>query len=63
MARESLLSLPLAAPPLKSRRTWPSLSHRVLPWILPLGLFALWWLAARNQWMSEQILPAPSLYD
>ena len=61
MARESLLSLPLAAPPLNSGRTWPAVAHRVLPWILPLGLFALWWLAARNQWMSEQILPAPSL--
>jgi len=61
MARESLLSLPLAAPPLNSGRIWPGVAHRVLPWILPLGLFVLWWLAARNQWMSEQILPAPSL--
>jgi len=61
MARVSLLTLPLAAPLLSPRRLWPSLGQRVLPWLLPLGLFALWWLASRNQWMSEQILPPPTL--
>ena len=61
MARVSLLSLPLTAPPLGGRRHWPTLSQRLLPWLLPVSLFALWWLASRNQWMSEQILPAPSL--
>ncbi|MBV6826589.1 ABC transporter permease [Pseudomonas sp. PD9R] len=61
MARVSLLSLPLAAPPLNGRHLWPTLSQRLLPWLLPLSLFALWWLASRNHWMSEQILPAPSL--
>ncbi|UXY55971.1 ABC transporter permease subunit [Pseudomonas tohonis] len=34
---------------------------RALPWLLPVGLFLLWWLAARHHWMSEQILPAPAL--
>nr|WP_271106376.1 ABC transporter permease subunit [Pseudomonas tohonis] len=34
---------------------------RTLPWLLPVGLFLLWWLAARHHWMSEQILPAPAL--
>ena len=61
MARVSLLSLPLAASPLNGRLLWPTLSQRLLPWLLPLSLFSLWWLASRNQWMSEQILPAPSL--
>lgn len=61
MARVSLLSLPLAAPGASARKIWPTLSQRLLPWIVPLGLFLLWWLASRNQWMSEQILPAPSL--
>jgi sulfonate transport system permease protein len=37
-----------------------NLGERLLPW-LPPALFALWWLASRNHWMSEQILPAPSL--
>lgn len=61
MARVSLLSLPLAVPPLKDQRLWPGISQRLLPWLLPISLFALWWLASRNHWMSEQILPAPSL--
>jgi sulfonate transport system permease protein len=61
MARVSLLSLPLAAPWSNTRRGWPTLSQRLLPWLLPFSLFALWWLASRNLWMSEQILPAPSL--
>lgn len=61
MARISLLSLPLAAPSLTTRRLWPSLSQRLLPWLLPVSLFTLWWLASRHHWMSEQILPAPSL--
>ncbi|QLF94338.1 ABC transporter permease subunit [Pseudomonas sp. ABC1] len=34
---------------------------QVLPWLLPVGLFVLWSLASRFGWMSEQILPAPSL--
>ena len=61
MARISLLSLPLAAPAKGGRAHWPNLSERLLPWLLPLTLFTLWWLASRNHWMSEQILPAPSL--
>lgn len=61
MARVSLLSLPLAAPPTSGPRHWPALNQRVLPWLLPLALFALWWLASRHHWMSEQILPPPSL--
>lgn len=59
MARVSLLSLPLWAPS-DPRQPWPAV-HRLLPWLLPLGLFGLWWLASRNQWMSEQILPTPGL--
>ena len=61
MARISLLSLPLAATPKGERPHWPNLSERLLPWLLPLTLFALWWLASRQHWMSEQILPAPAL--
>ena len=61
MARISLLSLPLAAPPKGIAPRWPQLGQRLLPWLLPLTLFALWWLASRNHWMSEQILPTPAL--
>ncbi|NWE73126.1 ABC transporter permease, partial [Pseudomonas gingeri] len=61
MARVSLLSLPLTLPPAGHRRSWPSLGPRALPWLLPLTLAALWWIASREGWMSEQILPPPSL--
>lgn len=29
------------------------------PWLLPVLLLLLWYIAARQQWMPEQILPAP----
>ncbi|WP_236238244.1 ABC transporter permease [Pseudomonas faucium] len=35
-------------------------SH-TLPWVLPLLIALLWVVASRQHWMSEQILPAPSL--
>ncbi|MEG0969364.1 MAG: ABC transporter permease, partial [Pseudomonas sp.] len=61
MARLSLSSLPLATAP--GRRPWLRALpwQRLQAWYLPLLLVALWWLASRNQWMSEQILPAPAL--
>ncbi|MBA1202231.1 ABC transporter permease [Pseudomonas capeferrum] len=35
--------------------------YQLLPWLLPLALATLWITASRLHWMSEQILPAPSL--
>lgn len=32
-----------------------------LPWVLPVLIALLWVVASRQHWMSEQILPAPSL--
>jgi sulfonate transport system permease protein len=29
-------------------------------WPVPLALLALWWLAARNEWVAPQVLPAPA---
>ena len=31
------------------------------PWLLPALLFVLWYIAAREGWMPEQILPPPSV--
>ena len=31
------------------------------PWLLPALLLLLWYIAAREGWMPEQILPAPSV--
>ncbi|MBM3107755.1 ABC transporter permease [Pseudomonas sp. V1] len=61
MARASLSSLSLPAPATRGRGLGSAYWTRLQAWYLPLGLAALWWLASRNLWMSEQILPAPSL--
>ena len=58
MARSASLSLALPTRP--SLRPW-RLHHRLQPWLLPAALLLLWYLASRFTWMSEQVLPAPSL--
>ncbi|MGI4813812.1 MAG: ABC transporter permease [Janthinobacterium lividum] len=35
------------------------LAMPLLAWPLPLLLLALWWLGARQQWISPQVLPSP----
>ena len=60
MARASLSSLSLALPPRRLQRLTTDFRAHLTAWYLPAGLALLWWLASRNQWMSEQILPAPS---
>lgn len=50
--------------PLRSPFAAQGRSHRVshaLPWVLPVLIALLWVVASRQHWMSEQILPAPSL--
>ncbi|MDM3886126.1 ABC transporter permease [Pseudomonas sp. BCRC 81390] len=51
---------PLAAQG-RSRRDRILSGARARPWLLPALLALLWVLAVRQHWMSEQILPAPSL--
>jgi sulfonate transport system permease protein len=34
---------------------------QLLPWIVPLALLLLWQVASHWHWMSEQVLPEPSL--
>ncbi|WP_082750401.1 ABC transporter permease [Pseudomonas mosselii] len=50
------------------RRRWRPLrgpfaaqGRSYIPWAVPLVVAALWIIASREHWMSEQILPAPSL--
>ena len=37
-----------------------SLGRRALPWLVPVGLIALWQVAASLGWLSTRVLPAPS---
>lgn len=61
MARDSLLSIPQPVASSRRRAVAPVFKRYLLAWYLPLALAVLWWVASRNHWMSEQILPAPSL--
>lgn len=60
MPRDSILNLPNAAVRPPGRR-WPALATRLQAWYVPVLIFALWWIASREHWMSEQILPEPAL--
>ena len=37
-----------------------ALRDRITPWVLPVVLIALWELAARQGWITQRLLPAPS---
>ncbi|MHA7685578.1 ABC transporter permease [Cupriavidus sp. PET2-C1] len=53
----------------RGARTWPGRAARwfngarlrrlLLAWPFPLAALALWWVAAANEWVPSQILPAP----
>ncbi len=52
--------LPRLAPP-PSAAFARRLGDSLLPWLLPLGLALLWWVASHRHWMSAQVLPTPEL--
>jgi sulfonate transport system permease protein len=39
---------------------WRYLGQRALPWVVPVGLIALWQVASALGWLSTRVLPAPS---
>ncbi|MGS1010819.1 ABC transporter permease [Achromobacter anxifer] len=60
---ENTLSAPLA-PTRRGARQSPTellrnAGGRLLPWLLPLALLALWQLGASRGWISPQVLPSP----
>jgi sulfonate transport system permease protein len=64
MPRDEILSAPLpAARPvlagLKLGAALRKLRARSLPWLLPAGLFIIWYVGARTGAISPQVLPAP----
>ena len=56
--------LPLAPgfslPRLQIAAVLRDLGQRLLPWVLPVGLIALWQIASSQGWLSTRVLPAPS---
>ncbi|MDB5871032.1 MAG: aliphatic sulfonate transporter permease SsuC [Ramlibacter sp.] len=42
---------------------WPlvrAIGRRLLPWVVPLTLIALWQVASSSGWLSTRVLPAPN---
>ncbi|MES2228337.1 MAG: ABC transporter permease [Pseudomonadota bacterium] len=58
-AREPRVAHPRAATATRRGKQWPALGDWLLAWPLPLGLLALWVLAAHFEWIALQVLPAP----
>jgi len=56
--------LPLAPgfslPRLQIAAVLRDLGQRLLPWVVPVGLIALWQIASSLGWLSTRVLPAPS---
>lgn len=50
----------LRLPRLDARAILRDLGQRLLPWLVPVGLIALWQMAASLGWLSTRVLPAPS---
>jgi sulfonate transport system permease protein len=55
--------------PLGTGVSWPripfaailrDIGRRLLPWVVPVGLVALWQIASSLGWLSTRVLPAPS---
>lgn len=40
-------------------RTFDAVVQRLLPWLVPLGLIAVWQISAQTGWLSSRVLPAP----
>src|SRR3990167_4125514 len=49
----------LQALPQSLARLAAAVGQRLLPWLVPVGLIALWQAASRLGWLSSRVLPAP----
>jgi sulfonate transport system permease protein len=46
--------------PSQAAAFWRDVGERLLPWVVPVGLIALWQIASSLGWLSTRVLPAPS---
>lgn len=56
---DALATSVLRALPHGLARLAAGLGQRLLPWLVPVGLIALWQAASRLGWLSSRVLPAP----
>lgn len=61
MPRAASLAVPATPGLRRLHPRWCALARAAQGWLLPLAVLLLWSVASRQHWMSEQILPAPSL--
>ena len=56
---DALATSVLQALPQSLARLAAAVGQRLLPWLVPVGLIALWQAASRLGWLSSRVLPAP----
>ena len=57
---EQVQSMPLRTPSLGGAKAFAAqVAHRLVPWLVPIGLIVAWQIASSLGWLSTRVLPAP----
>ena len=57
---EQVQPVPLSTPSLGGAKAFAAqVAHRLVPWLVPIGLVVAWQIASSLGWLSTRVLPAP----
>jgi sulfonate transport system permease protein len=57
---EQVQTVPLSTPSLGGAKAFAAqVAHRLVPWLVPIGLIVAWQIASSLGWLSTRVLPAP----
>ncbi|MDI3380469.1 aliphatic sulfonate ABC transporter permease SsuC [Xenophilus aerolatus] len=57
---EQVQPVPLSTPSLGGAKAFVAqIGHRLVPWLVPIGLIVAWQIASSLGWLSTRVLPAP----
>ncbi|MDQ8002994.1 MAG: ABC transporter permease subunit, partial [Pseudomonadota bacterium] len=57
---EQVQPVPLSTPSLGGAKAFAAqVAHRLVPWLVPIGLIVAWQIASSLGWLSTRVLPAP----
>lgn len=57
---EQVQTVPLSTPSLGGTKAFAAqVGHRLVPWLVPIGLIVAWQIASSLGWLSTRVLPAP----
>ncbi|HZF85679.1 MAG TPA: aliphatic sulfonate ABC transporter permease SsuC [Burkholderiaceae bacterium] len=57
---EQVQTVPLSTPSLGGTKAFAAqVAHRLVPWLVPIGLIVAWQIASSLGWLSTRVLPAP----